>query len=143
MRREKRRFWFPPVRLCGFFVAVVIFGNGFFQTFRPSAFCVPEDLPKCENSLPKRMKRLERRIFRVLERFMDTPSWACSTEQESIGAWVPAPIESKLPMSRTNAALCPGPVVETRTIREVTFVPFAWPVPMTLSAGPEARPRRP
>jgi hypothetical protein len=140
MRREKRTFWFPPARLGAFFVAVVIIGHVFLQAFRFPAGPVPQDPQKSEASFPAKMKRLERRILRILERFIDNPASACSTEQESIGAKVPVPIENKLSMTRTQRSLSPAPPMEEVASQEFTIVPFAWPIAMTWCAGSESFP---
>jgi hypothetical protein len=140
MRRAKRRVWFPLARLGAFFISVVIIGNVFLQAFRIPVTSVPQDPQKSESSFPGKMKRLEKRIFRLLERIIDTPASACSTEQESTGAKVPVPIENKLSMSRTSRTLLLAPAIDNLSIEECTNIPFAWPVPLTLCLEPESFP---
>jgi hypothetical protein len=137
MCREQRRIWFPMIRLVVFFVGIVILGNVLLQVLRVSSVPVPPESGGSEGSFPGTMKRLERRVLRFLERVIETPAAACSTEQETPGARVAAPVESRLSMSRAARSLLPGPVIEDLVIPEIQGVPFAWPLLMTLTAGPD------
>jgi len=136
MRGEKIRTWLPGVRLGAFLVVVVIVDTLFVQAFRGPASFIPQDRDHDDDSISGKIRRLDQCIVRVLERLIETPASACSSEQERMEALTSAPIENTLTMARPAGMLSPRSAITDLTVPELVVMPFAWPVPMTLPAGP-------
>src|SRR6187402_2765074 len=97
MRSGKSTFWLPLTRLGAFFGAVVIAGNVLFHAVRSEAASLPQDPVKGVDTLSRKKKRLERRFFRLLDRFLGAPASAATLSQEKLAAGVLEPIVNKFP----------------------------------------------
>ena len=137
MRPAKRMFWFPLARLGAFFGGVVIAGNAVCHAFRPAAASPAQDYAETVDHLPRRIKRLERHFFRLLDRFLGVPASAATTLQEKLAVGVPGPVLEKFPTSTRDRTLHAGRAIEKIGIPEPEIVPFAWPPPLGGSARPE------
>lgn len=123
MRPEKRTFWLPLARLGAFFGGVVIAGNAVCHAFRPADASLPEDSVEAVDPFPRRIKRLERHFFRLIERFLGTPASAATTDQEKLAVAVASPELDRIPA--TSGSL------------EPEVAPFLWPTPLGKSFRPE------
>jgi hypothetical protein len=137
MRPAKRMFWLPLARLGAFFGGVVIAGNAVCHAFRPAAASPPQDPAESVDHLPRRIKRLERHFFRLLDRFLGAPASAATTDQEKLAVAVPGPALEQFPTSKRDRILHAGRAIERLGILEPEVAPFAWPPPLGGSSRPE------
>jgi len=137
MGPEKKTFWLPLTRLATFFAAVVMAGNVLFHGFRSASASVPQDPEERVDLFSRQKKRLERRFFRLLERFLERPASASPSRPEKPGAGGPNPVLSGISISESPRLLPTGPAVDRLAASERVVAPFAWPAPLALPVVPE------
>jgi len=137
MRLGKTTYWLPLTRLAAFFAAVVMAGNVFFHAFRSAAASIPQGPEASVDLFTRKKKRLERRFFQVLGRFLVAPASASSPPEIKTADAVPRPILIEPAALEPMGIVSAGPSVERLGFLEPEAPPFAWPAPLALRGGAE------
>jgi len=133
MDPDRRRIWLPLVRLGTFFITVVLACNVVLQAFRSAAASFSPDPQNTDDPMPRRMKRLERRFHRLLERFIDTSASACAIGDEKTG-----PVANRSAMSKSLPTLAAGPGVDALGPSTGEAARYVWRLPAAAREMPEA-----
>ncbi len=133
-----RRFWLPLIRLGTFFVAIVLAWNTVLQGFRSAGASSPEDPQNSDDPIPRRMKRLQRRFYRLLERFIDTPASASSIGEEKTGVVTTGAVARRSAVSTARMTLPAEAVLDGFALPDAEAAPFVWRLPPRVQEMPEA-----
>jgi hypothetical protein len=141
MGPRRKRFWLPLTRLGAFFAGVVVLGNVVFHAFRPSAAEFTSSPDISVDYFIKKKKRIERSLYRTMEKFLGSPAVLPIKEKLSevpaddpVAEALPAeaqPGTEPLPPTAT-ASLDPVPPPRAHHLGfiEPEPAPFTWPEPL-------------